>query len=167
MLKFYAFYTIESIQLVLNTPQVRKGIYLQIIIYLGMIYLLLKLYCKAGNILGKWNWILLVINLLITLTVFLTGDAKDLFHLINAVFYVAFFYFVVTLILVVIKGRVLDGIVYSFRKFGKFTSRGLYDFDENGAPSEWVNRTFLSYIRFQTFVLIGILLILLAIYYLF
>jgi hypothetical protein len=132
-----------------------------------MIYLLLKLYCKAGIILGKLHWILLVINLLITLTVFLTGEAKDLFHLINAVFYVAFFYFVVTLILVVIKGRVLDGIVYSFRKFGKFKSRGLYDFEENGAPSDWVNRNFLSYIRFQALVLIGILLILLAIYYLF
>ncbi|PAE15783.1 hypothetical protein CHH91_12545 [Virgibacillus sp. 7505] len=131
-----------------------------------MIYLLLKLYCKAGIILGKLHWILLVINLLITLTVFLTGE-KDLFHLINAVFYVAFFYFVVTLILVVIKGRVLDGIVHSFRKFGKFKSRGLYDFEENGAPSDWVNRNFLSYIRFQALVLIGILLILLAIYYLF
>ncbi|WP_179867377.1 DUF3899 domain-containing protein [Terribacillus saccharophilus] len=115
---------------------------------------------------GKLHWILLVINLLITLTVFLTGDAKDLLHLINAVFYVAFFYFVVTLILVVIKGRVLDVFIYTFRKFGKIRRGGLYDFGETGAPSEWVNRSFLSYIRFQALVLIGILLILLAIYYL-
>jgi len=131
-----------------------------------MIYLVLKLYCKAGKILGKWHWILLVINMTISLIVFLTGETRDLLHLINAVFYIAFFYFIVMLILVVIKGRVLDGIVYSFRKFRKFTSRGLFDFEENGAPSEWVNRSFLSYIRFQVLVLIGILLILLAIYYL-
>lgn len=46
-------------------------------------------------------------------------------------------------------------------------SRGVLDFDDNGYPSEWVNRSFLRYMQLQAAVLIGLMLILLAVYYLF
>ena len=45
-------------------------------------------------------------------------------------------------------------------------SRGMIDLEENGEPSEWVNRSFLSYMQIQAAVLIGLMLIFLAIYYL-
>ncbi|MFP7168788.1 DUF3899 domain-containing protein [Terribacillus sp. 7520-G] len=116
---------------------------------------------------GKWNWILLLINLVITAVLFFLSDQQSLLSLINSIFYVAFFYFIVGMLLFVIKGRVLDGITRSFRRFGKVMSKGLFDFEENGVPSEWVNRSFLSHMLFQAAVLIGLMLILLAIFYLF
>ena len=115
---------------------------------------------------GKWNWILLLINLAITGVLFFLSDQQNLLSLINSIFYVAFFYFIVAMLLFVIKGRVLDGITRSFRKFGKVMSKGMLDFEENGDPSEWVNRSFLSYMQFQAAVLIGLMLILLALFYL-
>ncbi|WP_179106588.1 DUF3899 domain-containing protein [Terribacillus halophilus] len=115
---------------------------------------------------GKGHFILLTINLVITFVLFLASDEQNLLTLINSFFYVAFFYFVVALLLFVVKGRVLDGITRSFRRFGKMMSKGLLDFEENGEPSQWVNRSFLRYMQFQAAVLIALMLILLAIYYL-
>lgn len=115
---------------------------------------------------GKRNLILLLINLAITGLLFFLSDQHNLLSLINSLFYVAFFYFIVALLLFVIKGRVLDGITRSFRRFGKYMSRGMIDLEENGEPSEWVNRSFLSYMQIQAAVLIVLMLILLTIYYL-
>ncbi|QXE02716.1 DUF3899 domain-containing protein [Terribacillus sp. DMT04] len=117
-------------------------------------------------LLGKGHFILLLVNLIIISILFFTSDVLNLLTFINSLFYVAFFYFVVALLLFVIKGRILDGLTRSFRRFGKIMSRGLFDFDDNGSPSQWVNRSFLRYMQFQAAVLIGLMLILLAIYYL-
>ncbi|MFP7494791.1 DUF3899 domain-containing protein [Terribacillus saccharophilus] len=115
---------------------------------------------------GKRNLILLLINLAIIAVLFFLSDQQNLLSLINSIFYVAFFYFIIGLLLFVIKGRVLDGITRSFRRFSKMMSKGTLDFEENGDPSAWVNKSFLHYMLCQAAVLIGLMLILLAIFYL-
>ncbi|UOQ43437.1 DUF3899 domain-containing protein [Halobacillus salinarum] len=115
------------------------------------------------------KWLMIVINLaLTTILFFLLAPAYDLFHYINQLFYISYFYLFVGLLMLVIRGGFFDAITYSFRRFHGMTSKRrdyMDDWKTKPLPSQSINRSWLNFFIFHGVTLTLGLLGLLAIYY--
>jgi hypothetical protein len=117
----------------------------------------------------KDHFVFLCINLGIILIFFtLLGSDHNFIEFINTLFYISFFYFLLFLSLFTSKGGFFDGLVYSFRRFNHvmFHSKDyLEEWKEKPLPSENINLRFYQLLKVQTGLLIGLLIILLVIFY--
>ncbi|WP_255437594.1 DUF3899 domain-containing protein [Thalassobacillus sp. CUG 92003] len=117
----------------------------------------------------KNKWFFLLLNLfLATLFFLITAPSYNLFNYINQLFYLAYFYLVVALLMWVIRGGFFDGITYSFRRFADRVSRNrdyLDDWETKKLPSQTVNNEVLKFFFFQGVFLSSGLLGLLVVYY--
>ncbi|WP_226579923.1 DUF3899 domain-containing protein [Halobacillus litoralis] len=115
------------------------------------------------------KWLMAVINILIvTLLYVVLSPVYDLFHYINQLFYMAYFYIFIGIIMWVIRGGFFDGITYGFRRFTSTMSRNkdyLDDWKEKPLPSQTISKSWPMFFLFHgTMLTIG-LLALLFIYY--
>jgi len=117
----------------------------------------------------KHKWYVLVANLIIILLGFLLFSRTYTWvNFINAFFYITFVYMMVWLFLVVTRGGFFDGIAFGFRRFRLIMSKHpnyLEEMDDKPALSERIKREFYQHIRFQAFMLVMLLLVMLVIYY--
>ncbi|MFQ3543887.1 DUF3899 domain-containing protein [Halobacillus rhizosphaerae] len=117
----------------------------------------------------KNKWFMIIFNLLITtLFFFIWAPAYDLFNYINQLFYIAYFYLFVGLLMLVIRGGFFDAVTYSFRRFhGKLAKNRDYmdEWEKKPLPSQTINSTWLKFFMFQGITLSVGLLGLLALYY--
>jgi len=118
-------------------------------------------------ILNKW-W-LLSLNFAFSLILYMIwAPTYDLKSYIDSLFYVSYFYLFFGLIMVVLKGRFLDGITYSFRRFrNRVFKNGDYldDWEQKPLPSEIVRPSILKMFLFQGTVLAVGLVLLLGYFY--
>ncbi|WP_237458314.1 DUF3899 domain-containing protein [Pontibacillus yanchengensis] len=83
---------------------------------------------------------------------FIWAPMYDLFHYINSLFYVSYFYVMISLLMIVIKGKFLDAITYSFRRFNNRMSKDrdyLDDWEQKPLPSQMVRPSVLKMFIFQ------------------
>ena len=117
------------------------------------------------------KWYLLFLNIALSFFCFFVWAPQyNLFHYVNALFYVSYSYLMISLLMIVIKGKFFDAITYSFRRFGNRVSKNkdlTDDWDSKPLPSEWINPSILKMFLFQGSVLISGLLCLLAYWYTF
>lgn len=118
----------------------------------------------------KKHFIVFVLNLTcIFILFFIFGSEHSFLQFINSVFYISFLYLIVFLFLFTSKGGFFDGLVYGFRRFNHtmFHSKDfLEEWKERPLPSEKVNLSFYQVLKVQTGLLVGVLFILLVIFYL-
>ncbi|MGP4077210.1 DUF3899 domain-containing protein [Halobacillus sp. K22] len=116
---------------------------------------------------NKWMGVagnLLLVGLLFALL----APVYDLFHFINQLFYIAYFYLFVGILLWVIRGGFFDAITYSMRRFYNRVSKQkdyLDDWKEKPLPSQTIESTWLKFFLFHGGMLTAGLLALLALYY--
>ncbi|WP_033827432.1 DUF3899 domain-containing protein [Bacillus andreraoultii] len=116
---------------------------------------------------NKLNFIILLINLLII--IFLT-HSLSLIKLINSFFYIGFMYLVGFLFLFTVKGRFFDGLVYGFRRFNHVMFKRddyLEEWKDKPLPSENFNAKIYHVFKWQTIILLTVLLLLTVIFYIF
>lgn len=115
------------------------------------------------------KWMTLLVNILIVTLLFtIVAPAYDLFHYINSLFYIAYFYLFVGILLWVIRGGFFDAITYSFRRFYNRVSKQkdyMDDWQKKPLPSQTIEKSWLSFFMFNGGMLMVGLLGLLAIYY--
>lgn len=118
---------------------------------------------------AKNKWIILLVNILISLILFLiSATAYNLKYFIDSLFYVSFIYFILLLFLFIIKGRFLDGITWGFRRFRSIMSKNrdyLAELEKTPMLSDRIGSSFYQFIAFQTLALLVILILLLGVYY--
>lgn len=118
------------------------------------------------------KWLLLFINLLLSLLLFLLFASEyQLIDFINFSFYIAAFYFLLFIFLSIMNGRFFDGLVFATRRITRTRSTKkdrdlLQEVENKKLPSDYVNNIFYRLIAFQGITLMGLQLVLLAIYYL-
>ncbi len=126
---------------------------------------------KGGNDVAimKNKWFIFCLNIAIVTILFITlAPAYDLFHYINQLFYIAYFYIFVGIIMWVIRGGFFDGITYGFRRFTNRMSKQrdyLDDWEEKPLPSQTVHKTLPRFFLFHGTLLGVSLLALLFLYY--
>ncbi|ELK45209.1 DUF3899 domain-containing protein [Halobacillus sp. ACCC02827] len=115
------------------------------------------------------KWLMILFNFaLVTGLFFLLSPEHDLFHYINQLFYLAYFYLFIGILMWVIRGGFFDGIAYGFRRFYSTMSKQkdyLDDWKEKPLPSQTIGRSWLRFFLFQGSVLTVGLLALLVFYY--
>ncbi|KHE68146.1 DUF3899 domain-containing protein [Halobacillus sp. BBL2006] len=115
------------------------------------------------------KWMMLLFNVMVVTLLFaVLAPVYDLFHYINQLFYIAYFYLFVGLLLWVIRGGFFDAITYSFRRFSNKMAKQkdyLDDWKEKPLPSQTVEKSWLSFFLFHGSMLALGLLALLAVYY--
>ncbi|MFZ3580047.1 DUF3899 domain-containing protein [Virgibacillus sp. DJP39] len=118
--------------------------------------------------LKKNKWIFFLVNLFVSVLIFIFSESHDLKHFINSIFYVTLAYFILMLFLFIIKGRFFDGISWSFRKFRSVMSKErdyLTEIGDVTMPSDRISIPFYRFIAFQTAALLLSLVLLLIVYY--
>ncbi|UOR13131.1 DUF3899 domain-containing protein [Halobacillus amylolyticus] len=116
---------------------------------------------------SKWTIVILNFFLCILLFVF-WAPAQDLLNFINLLFYIAYVYLFIGLILWVVRGGFFDGITYSMRRFTNRMSKNkdyLDEWEDRPLPSEMVHRSWSRFFMFQGVILCIGLAALLAVYY--
>ncbi|SFF74157.1 protein of unknown function [Halobacillus alkaliphilus] len=106
--------------------------------------------------------------LLVSLLFAILAPVYDLFHFINQLFYIAYFYLFVGILLWVIRGGFFDAITYSMRRFYNRVSKQqdyLDDWKQKPLPSQTIESTWLKFFLFHGGMLTAGLLALLALYY--
>lgn len=106
--------------------------------------------------------------LLVSLLFAIMAPVYDLFHFINQLFYIAYFYLFVGILLWVIRGGFFDAITYSMRRFYNRVSKQqdyLDDWKQKPLPSQTIESTWLKFFLFHGGMLTAGLLALLALYY--
>ncbi|MGP4070747.1 DUF3899 domain-containing protein [Halobacillus sp. B29] len=106
--------------------------------------------------------------LLVSLLFAILAPVYDLFHFINQLFYIAYFYLFVGILLWVIRGGFFDAITYSMRRFYNRVSKQqdyLDDWKQKPLPSQTIENTWLKFFLFHGGMLTAGLLALLALYY--
>ncbi|MFZ0369746.1 MAG: DUF3899 domain-containing protein [Halobacillus sp.] len=115
------------------------------------------------------KWMGLAGNLLLVSLLFaILAPVYDLFHFINQLFYIAYFYLFVGILLWVIRGGFFDAITYSMRRFYNRVSKQqdyLDDWKQKPLPSQTIESTWLKFFLFHGGMLTAGLLALLALYY--
>lgn len=115
------------------------------------------------------KWMIFICNVLIVTLLFATmAPVYDLFHYINHLFYIAYFYLFVGILLWVIRGGFFDAITYSFRRFSNRVSKQkdyIDDWKEKPLPSQTIEKSWLGFFLFHGGMLTIGLLALLTIYY--
>ncbi|UJL46127.1 DUF3899 domain-containing protein [Virgibacillus sp. NKC19-16] len=118
----------------------------------------------------KNKWLFLLTNLFLALVLLLLfAPAYNLIHYINYLFYINFFYLLLTLFIYTINHGFYDGVTFGFRRFFGIMSKNkdhMEEWKERALPSEKMNNTFYRGVQFQGVALFVILVILLVIYYL-
>ncbi|MCM3588187.1 DUF3899 domain-containing protein [Mesobacillus maritimus] len=116
------------------------------------------------------KWLFLLLNLLLSFVFFLIlADEYTFVHYINTLFYFAFLYLLYFLLQYTKKGGFFDGVTFGFRRFHHtFIKRDDYleEWKEKPLPSQKVGSKRYEVVRFQSLGLIGLLCILLFVYYL-
>ncbi|MYL18451.1 DUF3899 domain-containing protein [Halobacillus litoralis] len=116
------------------------------------------------------KWMMTVINIaVVTLLFTLLAPVYDLYHYINQLFYLAYFYLGIGMIAWVTRGGFFDGITYGFRRFTNRMSRNgdyMEDWKDKPLPSKTINQSWPRFFLFHGCVLMLGLLILLLFYYL-
>lgn len=117
----------------------------------------------------KNKWFFFLINIFVSILLFLIySPAYNLKYFIDSLFYVTVVYLIFMLFLFIVRGRFLDGITWSFRKFASIMSKNrdyLEELGDNPMLSERINITFYRFIVFQTLALLVTLVLLLVVYY--
>ncbi|MBZ9534633.1 DUF3899 domain-containing protein [Cytobacillus oceanisediminis] len=115
------------------------------------------------------KWSVFLINIFMTFVLFLIFSSEYSFVLyINSVYYLTFFYLVIFLFMYIAKGGFLDGVTFSFRRFHHVILKSndyLDEWKEKPLPSQKFNKGIYSILKFQAFMLLIYLLILLLTYY--
>ncbi|MCA0983810.1 DUF3899 domain-containing protein [Halobacillus yeomjeoni] len=115
------------------------------------------------------KWMMLTFNVgIVTLLFAVLAPVYDLFHYINQLFYIAYFYLFVGILLWVIRGGFFDAITYSFRRFTNRVSKQkdyMDDWKEKPMPSETVEKSWLKFFLFHGGLLTIGVLTLLVVYY--
>lgn len=115
------------------------------------------------------KWMMLAVNIVfVTLLFVVLAPVYDLHHYINQLFYIAYFYLFVGILLWVIRGGFFDAITYSFRRFSNRVSKQkdyMDDWEEKPLPSQTVEQSWLKFFLFHGSSLTIGLLVLLAFYY--
>ncbi|MFC0524778.1 DUF3899 domain-containing protein [Pontibacillus salicampi] len=115
------------------------------------------------------KWWFLLINVVFSIVFFLLiAPIYNLYHFINSVFYVSYFYLMAALLLFVIKGKFFDAFTYSLRRFQNRMMKDQDLMDEwktKKLPSEWVRPSVLKALFFQGAVLSFGMIVLLAYFY--
>lgn len=119
------------------------------------------------NVNKQIRWLLIHLSMTFLLA-FLVNKDITLLSIINTLFFIAIFYLILWLSLVIVKGGFFDGVVFGFRKVGKnlFQKNLSVEWEEKPDPSKVVKLTYLPFFRFQALGLCCVLLILLIIFYL-
>ncbi|QST00815.1 DUF3899 domain-containing protein [Pontibacillus sp. ALD_SL1] len=105
---------------------------------------------------NKWNFLALNVSLSFVLWLLLS-PLQDLFHYINVLFYLSFIYILVATILIVVRGRLFDGIL----KRNKEVNHSI-----NNAPTPSITSAmFIRSFLFQGAMLGLAMAITLAVYY--
>ncbi|SFJ65585.1 protein of unknown function [Halobacillus dabanensis] len=116
---------------------------------------------------NKWFMVIMNITLVSLLFIVLAPD-YNLLHYINQLFYFAYFYIFIGIIMWVVKGGFFDGITYGFRRFSNRMSKNkdyLDDWKEKPLPSKTINKSLPGFFIFHGIVLSIGLIVLLFIYY--
>jgi hypothetical protein len=117
----------------------------------------------------KNKWIFLLINIVITLFLFLIlAPDHNLLHFINTLFYIFLVYLLFVLIMYTAKGGFFDGVTYGFRRFNSVMFKRddyLEEWRDKPLPSETVNMNFYQRLKFQFISILLLLLVLLILYY--
>ncbi|MCA0969592.1 DUF3899 domain-containing protein [Halobacillus litoralis] len=115
------------------------------------------------------KWTILLINVLIVTLLFtVIAPVYDLFHYINSLFYIAYFYLFVGVLLWVVRGGFFDAITYSFRRFTNRVSKQkdyMDDWKTKPLPSQTIESRWMRFFMFNGGMLMLGLLGLLALYY--
>ncbi|MGP4062037.1 DUF3899 domain-containing protein [Halobacillus sp. H74] len=116
------------------------------------------------------KWVMILINIaVVTLLFAVLAPVYDLFHYINQLFYVAYFYLFFGIIMWVVRGGFFDGITYGFRRFTNQMSKQkdyLDDWKEKPLPSKNISSSVPKFFLYHGMVLSIGLLVLLLLYYL-
>lgn len=105
---------------------------------------------------------------LVSLLFIVLAPDYNLLHYINQLFYFAYFYIFIGIIMWVVKGGFFDGITYGFRRFSNRMSKNkdyLDDWKEKPLPSQTINKSLPGFFMFHGSVLSIGLIALLFIYY--
>ncbi|WP_022792932.1 DUF3899 domain-containing protein [Marinococcus halotolerans] len=117
----------------------------------------------------KLNFSVFTANLIAAgLLLFIFSPAFGLLNMINYVFYVGLFYLIVFIAAFVMRGGFFDAITHSFRKVAHRLAPSrpsTQGWEQRLAPSEVVQTSFFRVLFIQTTSLIGLDLLLLAVYY--
>ncbi|WP_430790003.1 DUF3899 domain-containing protein [Virgibacillus flavescens] len=117
----------------------------------------------------KNKWVFLLINIFTSTIIFLVSASTYNFkHFINSIFYLTMVYVILMLFLFIIKGRFFDGISWSFRRFRSIMFKEgdyLLELGDSPKPSDRISISFYRFILFQTSALVGIIILILGIYY--
>lgn len=130
-----------------------------------------RVFKKGGNLVSiiKNKWFMVIINIiLVSLLFFVLAPDYGLLHYINQLFYFAYFYIFIGIIMWVVKGGFFDGITYGFRRFSSKISKHkdyLDDWEEKPLPSQTINKSVPGFFLFHGIVLSIGLLALLFLYY--
>ncbi|KGX92688.1 hypothetical protein N781_15345 [Pontibacillus halophilus JSM 076056 = DSM 19796] len=117
------------------------------------------------------KWFYLLLNLCVaTLLFFILSESRSLVTYINMTFYFSYVYFFIGLVMLVVKGKFIDGVTYSFRRFSNRMNISRHkdymdDWETKKLPSELINAHTYRTVWFQAFGMIGFMLILLFFYY--
>ena len=117
------------------------------------------------------KWYILLTNIIVTFIFFFIFASKyNLLHYINTVFYLSFFYTVIFIFMYIAKGGFFDGVTFSFRRFNHVMFKKddyLEEWKDKPLPSEKINSSFYTSLRFQVMMLLLYLALLLIIFYIF
>lgn len=105
---------------------------------------------------------------LVTILFIALAPVYDLLHYINQLFYIAYFYIFIGIIMWVVRGGFFDGITYGFRRFSNRMSKQkdyLDDWKEKPLPSQTIHKSLPKFFLFHGFMLSAGLVALLFIYY--
>lgn len=107
------------------------------------------------------KWLLFVCNCaFIILLFFILNEGFGLTKWMNAMFYITVFNMVLFLYLFIVKGKFFDGIIYSFQRV-----LAQQHSSNRRTPSETVNISTYETVKFNFFILVGILLIIHVVYF--
>ncbi|CDQ21029.1 protein of unknown function [Halobacillus karajensis] len=117
----------------------------------------------------KNKWVMFAVNIaLVTILFIALAPVYDLLHYINQLFYIAYFYIFIGIIMWVVRGGFFDGITYGFRRFSNRMSKQkdyLDDWKEKPLPSQTIHKSLPKFFLFHGFMLSAGLVALLFIYY--
>jgi len=117
----------------------------------------------------KNNWMILLINKLITTIFFLIySPSYTILYYINSLFYLSLLYLIVFLFMYTTKGGFFDGVTFGFRRFNHIILKQndyLEEWREKPLPSEKINMNFYQTLKFQALALFVLLSLLLVLYY--
>ena len=117
----------------------------------------------------KNKWFIFLINWIISIVIFLINTTNyTLLDYINSLFYLTLFYLLVYLFMYTMKGGFFDGVTFGFRRFNHVILKQtdhLEEWRDKPLPSEQLNSTFYTIIKFQVVALMALLVLLLALFY--